>query len=104
MKKKSNGVLRARLNMRGFEQQDGYHYDSLSVASPVTNDVTVKVCLTLMLLAGWIAQLVDVHSAFLNGEFDNNEKLYTEVPQGFEIFCDPIVYVLLLMKTCYGLK
>ena len=41
MKKKSNGVKRARLNGRGYEQVDGEHYDASSIASPVTNDVTI---------------------------------------------------------------
>ena len=104
MKKKSNGTLRARLNMRGYEQQEGIHYDEQAIASPVTTDVTVRVCMVLMLMAGWTAKLVDIKGAFLHGEFDNNEKIYTEVPQGFEEFCDPIAFVLLLMKTCYGLK
>jgi hypothetical protein len=104
MKKKSNGTLRARLNMRGYEQQDGVHFDSQSIALPVTTDVTVRVCLVLMLMANWTAQLVDVKGAFLHGEFDNNEHIYIEVPQGFERFCDPMIYVLLLIKTIYGLK
>ena len=104
MKKKSNGTLRARLNMRGYEQEDGVHYDGQSIASPVTTDVTVRVILTLMLMCGWTAKLLDVKGAFLHGEFDNGEEIYTEVPDGFEVFIDPLVYVLLLMKTCYGLK
>ena len=39
MKKKSNGTFRARINMRGYEQIDGDHYDSASISSPVTNNV-----------------------------------------------------------------
>ncbi len=104
MKKKSNGTLRARLNMRGFEQQDGVHFDSQSIASPVTTDVTVRIILTLMLMANWVARLLDIRGAFLHGEFDNNKQIYSEVPQGFERFVDPLIYVLLLGKTCYGLK
>ena len=104
MKKKSNGTLRARLNTRGYEQEDSIHYDGQSIASPVTTDVTVRVVLTLMLMCGWTAKLLDVKGAFLHGEFDNGEQIYTEVPQGFERFVDPLVYVLLLMKTCYGSK
>ena len=41
MKKKSHGFKRARLNGRGYEQVDGDHYDASSIASPVTNDVTI---------------------------------------------------------------
>jgi hypothetical protein len=37
MKKKTNGILRAMLNARGYEQEDGVHYFSDSISSPVTN-------------------------------------------------------------------
>ena len=45
MKLKSNGDRRARINMRGYEQEDGDHYDSASISSPVTNDVSIRVML-----------------------------------------------------------
>ena len=92
------------MNMRGFEQQDHQHYDSYGIASPVTNDVTVRVCLVLMLMTGWMARLVDINGAFLHGEFDNGEVIFTEVPEGFENYVDVNKYVLLLQKMCYGLK
>jgi hypothetical protein len=104
MKKKSNGTYRARVNMRGYEQVDGEHYDSDNIASPVTNDVSVRVCLVLMLMANWYAHIVDVKGAFLTGEFDNDETIYTPVPEGFERFCDSNKYLLKLLKTWYGLK
>ena len=104
MKKKASGAYRARMNMRGFEQKDGEHFDSSSISSPVTNDVSIRVALVLMLMANWVAQVVDVKGAFLHGEFENNEQIYTEVPQGFEKWFDPIEYLLLMMKTGYGLK
>jgi hypothetical protein len=47
--------------------------------------------------------LLDVKGAFLCGNFENGEKIYMEVPQGFEGFY-PKNYVLLLLKTIYGLK
>ena len=57
----------------------------------MTTDVTVRVCLVLMLMAGWTAQLVNMKGAFLRGEFDNNETIYMEVPEGFEAFVDPLI-------------
>jgi hypothetical protein len=104
MKKKSNGTYRARMNMRGFEQKPGEHYDDSSISSPVTNDVTIRIMIVLMLMANWIGKMIDVKGAFLHGEFDNNEVIYFYVPQGFEQFYDPSKYVLLLKKTAYGLK
>jgi hypothetical protein len=74
MKKKANGTYRARMNMRGYEQEDGVHYDSASIASPVTNDITIRMMMVLMLMTGWIGYLVDVKGAFLLGEFENNEQ------------------------------
>jgi len=46
MKRKSNGVRRARMNMRGYEQEENVHYDPSSTAAPVTNDVTIRMMLT----------------------------------------------------------
>ena len=62
--------------MRGYEQEDGEHYDSASISYPVTNDVSIRVMLTLMLMAQMRAYIVDVKGAFLIGEFDNGEELY----------------------------
>ena len=51
---KANGVRRARHNGRGYGQVDGLHYDSSSIHAPVTNDVTVRIVLTLLL---WLDSL-----------------------------------------------
>ena len=60
MKLKSNGTYRAKINMRRYEQEDGEHYDSASISFPVTNDVSIRVMLTLMLMAQMRAYIVDV--------------------------------------------
>ena len=104
MKKKANGKYRARLNARGFEQQDRIHYDSTSTAAPVVSEVTIRVMLTIVVMCDWAARLVDVQGAFLLGEFEEkDEKVYIEVPKGFEEFYAKDS-VLLLLKTLYGLK
>jgi hypothetical protein len=36
MKKKSSGTLCGRVNVRGFKQIDGQHYDGTSISAPVT--------------------------------------------------------------------
>jgi hypothetical protein len=41
MKLKLNGIWRGRLNARGYEQVDGSHYASDSIAAPVTIPITV---------------------------------------------------------------
>ena len=104
MKKKANGTYRARMNMRGYEQEDGEHYDSASIASPVTNDITIRMMIVLMLMTGWIGYLVDVKGAFLHGEFENDEQIFTKIPEGFEKYWDPKTWAWKLLKTVYGMK
>ena len=84
MKKKASGTYRARLNARGYEQLDGMHYDSTNTAAPVVHDITIRIILTMMVMANWIAYLQDVKGAFLKGEFNDGEVLFMEVPEGFE--------------------
>ena len=102
-KKKSNGKLRGRLNARGFRQIADVHYDQSSIHAPVTNGISIRVLLTLMIMAGWVANVVDVKGAFLHGEFTDGEVIYMKVPKGFERYYGSNV-VLRLLKTIYGLK
>ena len=103
-KLKSNGVKRARLNGRGYEQVDGIHYDSSSIHSPVTNDVSVRIVLVLALMASWAGRVSDVKGAFLKGDLDTNkERMFMHVPKGFEKHYPGSVY-LLLLKAIYGTK
>ncbi len=55
-----------------------------SIHALVTNAITICVVLTLMLMLGWIATVVDVKGAFLCGEFQKGEEIYSKVPQGWE--------------------
>jgi len=103
MKKKSNGKLRGRLNARGFRQEEGEHYDGSSIASPVTNNATIRIALTIMLLGGMAARVLDVRGAFLNGRFEDGESLYMKVPEGMEHHYEKDD-VLKLKRPIYGLK
>jgi hypothetical protein len=103
MKKKSNGTHRARINARGFKQVDGEHYDSSSISAPVVNDTTIRNSFVLMLMMGGAGKLVDVKGAFLHGTFEDGEKIYLKVPEGFELYY-PKGTLLELNKTIYGLK
>jgi hypothetical protein len=47
MKQKSNGMQRGRLNACGYKQVDGSRYASDSIATPVTNPITVGIILML---------------------------------------------------------
>ncbi len=103
MKKESNGTLRGRINARGFKQVDGQHYNGTKISSPVTNSVTIRIMLVLMVMADMIAHMVDVKGAFLHGEFKDGEKIHIKIPQGFEkhFLAESVI---LLLKCLYGLK
>ncbi len=88
MKKKINGTLCGRINVCGFKHVKGQHYNASSISVPVTNGMTIKLVLTLMLARGGIAHVVDVKGAFLHGKFDDGEKIYIKTQLGFEEFYD----------------
>ncbi len=48
MKLKENGTHRGRFNARGYEQVVGSHYASDSIATQVTNPITVRIVLMLL--------------------------------------------------------
>ena len=79
------------------------NFDKTAIASPVANETTIRIVLILMVMAGWHAEMLDVKGAFLYGKFEDEGKVYIEVPQGFEKFYGG-EKVLLLQKTIYGLK
>ena len=103
MKKKASGVLRARLNARGFKQIDGVDYNEHSRSSPVVNEITILMIFVLIIMANWWAELLDIKGAFLHGDFEPGEKVYMKVPEGFEKWY-PGNVVLLLLKTIYGTR
>ena len=53
MKKKANGTYRDRLNARIFQKVERVHYDAADIASPVTNDMSIRIVRVLTLTAGW---------------------------------------------------
>ena len=104
MKKKTNGKLRGRLNVRGYEQRDGEHYFGDNISAPVTNANSVRISLTLMASnPKWVAEVIDVEGAFLQGEFTVGEEMYIEIPDGFESYYEGDT-VLCLNIPIYGSK
>lgn len=81
LKKKANGVYKGRITARGYEQQDGTHYDSTDKASPVVNDITIRIALVLIVMGGLWAEIVDVNGAFLTAEFEPNHKMYVKAKE-----------------------
>jgi hypothetical protein len=101
MKKKANGRYKERITARGYEQRDGEHFNSSDKASPVVNEITIRIVFTLIVMVGWWNEIVDVKGAFLTAEFEKNQKMYVTVPRGFEKNY-PENVVLLLKRTLYG--
>jgi hypothetical protein len=91
------------MNARGFKQVAGQHYNGTTISSPVTNSATIRIVLTLMIMASMKAHVVDVKGAFLHGEFEDKEIIDMKVPQNIEKhFLEGSVS--LLKKCIYGLK
>ena len=96
---KSDGRQKARLVAKGFSQVEGIDYDK--TFSPVVWFETVRMMIVLAVLKDWHIFRLDVKTAFLYGELD--EELYMEQPEGFK---DPKQKnkVMCLKKAIYGLK
>ena len=104
MKKKANGTFRARINARGYEEIDGVHYDASTISAPVTNELTLRIMMVIMLMAAWTGYVLDVKGAFLKGEFEpGSPPIYMKIPEGFEKYYG-VDSALKLLKTLYGLK
>jgi Reverse transcriptase (RNA-dependent DNA polymerase) len=103
-KKKSNGTYHAQLNLCGFLQVEGEHYDAHSISSPVVTIITIHIVLTLLtVIVDWYAVLVDVRGAFLLGDWESDQQIYMEVPKGWTHHY-PVRTVLRLLKMAYGAK
>ena len=96
---KPDGRKKARLVAKGFSQVEGIDYDE--IFSPVVRFETVRMMIALAALKDWHISGLDVKTAFLYGELD--EELYMEQPEGFK---DPKNKnkVMRLKKAIYGLK
>ena len=98
-KLKADGRYHAHLVAKGFTQIPGIDFDE--TFSPVTRFESLRMLLALAVLEDWHIHSMDVKSAFLNGELD--EEIYMEQPQGF-IIAGSESLVCRLQKAIYGLK
>ena len=80
-KKKKDGRFRARLCALGYSQIPGE--DFMDTASPVVDDVKVRMIITLMIINGWENEVLDVTTAFLYGDMD--EEVYMKSPEGIDL-------------------
>jgi len=93
---KRNGVFRARLVACGYSQIPGVDFNESF--APVINDVSFRVMLILKLTRRLRATFVDVETAFLHGNLQ--EEIYMNIPDGLESNGNEC---LRLKRTIYGL-
>ena len=70
---------KARFVARGFSQKEGIDYDE--TFTPVVRYSSIRVIISLASVMGWKLHQMDVKTAFLNGEIE--EEVYIEQPEGF---------------------
>jgi len=90
--------MKTRLVAKGFLQRFGVDY--FDVFSPVTKLSTLRVLLSLVAALDLELRHVDVRTAFLNGELD--EEVYIKVPEGLQDMYPRKCFKL--RKAIYGLK
>jgi hypothetical protein len=102
VKKDPAGLIvkhKARLVAKGYAQRQGVDFDE--VFAPVARLETVRLLLALAAHSGWQVHHMDVKSAFLNGELE--EEVYVQQPPGFAD-AKHGGHVLKLHKALYGLR
>ena len=65
---KKDGVYRARLVAKGYNQQAGVDFDYNY--APVLNEVTLRVMLILWITNNYNAEVADIQTAFLHGNLE----------------------------------
>ena len=90
---------KARLVAKGYTQKEGE--DFFDTYSPVARITTIRVLLALAASYGFHVHQMDVKTAFLYGELD--EEIYMEQPDGFQISRQENKVCTLLKSMC-GLK
>lgn len=90
---------KARLVAKGFTQKHGVDY--LETFAPVSRHETIRLILAVAAQQNWKLFQLDVKSAFLNGNLE--EEIYAEQPLGF-LEEGKEDHVLHLHKALYGLK
>ncbi len=83
---------------RGFTQTFGVDYNK--TFAPIANFVSICFILTLAAIENMKIHLMDVKTAFFNG--DLKEEIYMEQLEGFTQEGEHLVYKL--HKSLYGLK
>ncbi len=92
---------KARLVAQGFSQVEGIDY--FDTYAPVAKLASIRTILALAARLDLEIHQIDIKSAYLNGELNDNEKIYMRQPPGFPL-PNATGKVLRLRKMIYGLK
>jgi len=99
----SSGVdatrYKARLVAKGFSQRGGIDFNK--VFSPVVKHSSIRVLLSIVALFDLEVEQLDVKTAFLHGDLE--EQIYMKQPEGFVVEGKED-HACLLKKSLYGLK
>lgn len=95
---KEDGSYKARLVIRGFQQEAGIDYHE--TFSPVVNISALRLLMALSSENQYKIKRFDIKTAFLYGTL--KEEIFMEIPEGYGI--DKRTKVCLLRKSLYGLK
>ena len=106
LKRYPDGLIKkfkARFCARGDQQLEGV--DFFETYAPVVQWTTVRLLLILEMLLGLKSKQGDVTAAFLHADIPEDEKVYVNMPRGFEQFSkNGRKKCLKLRKTLYGLR
>ncbi|KAL8091805.1 hypothetical protein AgCh_034168 [Apium graveolens] len=90
---------KARLVTKGYSQEEGIDYDK--IFAPVARLEAIRIFLAFATLSNFKVYQIDVKSAFLNGELE--EEVFMKHPPGFEDLEFPY-FIYRRLKAIYDLK
>ena len=97
---KSDGRKKARFIAKGFTQVFGIDYEN--TFSPVARFETLRLLLSLAVLHDWELEALDVKTAFLFGELE--EEIYMDQPEGFMVKGKELKVCRLQKASCASME